>query len=460
MCAAIESQWSAVHSGPLSGWGRYPVVNAKSVRPESWAAVDNFVKNAKSDALIARGMGRSYGDAAINDNGYTVLLERFDRFLSFDDKTGELNLESGVTLDEIINTFAHRGWFPAVVPGTKFVTVGGAIAADIHGKNHHRDGSFCNFVKSFTVIIASGEKVDCSRDQNSDLFWATVGGMGLTGIICDVRLSLKPIESVYVHKTEIKAKNLHHVMSLFDEHEKNYQYSVAWIDCLARGNDLGRSILMLGNNVHKNDERLKQLDNPLATRQKKQIQVPIDSPDWLLNSFTMGTFNSLFYAKQMSDRHEGIADFESYFFPLDAIGSWNRLYGKRGFIQHQTVFPEETSQQALETLLTMSSEHGWGSFLAVLKRFGPQEGLLSFPKPGYTLTLDIAVRDGLFEFLRELESVVLNYGGRIYLAKDASLSQEAFQQMYPRFDEWQKIKSKYDPKNVFSSHLSQRLKIT
>lgn len=460
MCAAMQSQWSAVHSGPLSGWGRYPVVNAKSVRPENWAAVDNYVKNANGDTLIARGMGRSYGDAAINDNGYTVLLERFDRFISFDDKTGDLHLESGITLDEIISTFAHRGWFPAVVPGTKFVTVGGAIAADIHGKNHHRDGSFCNFVKSFTVITASGERVKCSRELNSDLFWATVGGMGLTGIIADVHLTLKPIESVYVGKTEIKAKNLDHVMSLFDEHEKNYQYSVAWIDCLARGKDIGRSILMVGNSVSKDDERLKHLDNPLSIKQKKQIKIPLDSPDWLLNSFTMGTFNSLFYAKQMSDRSEGLADFESYFFPLDAIGSWNRLYGKRGFIQHQTVFPEETSKEALKTLLTMSGERGWGSFLAVLKRFGPQDGWLSFPKPGYTLTLDIAVKDGLIEFLNELESVVLNYGGRIYLAKDASLSAVAFRKMYPRFDEWQRVKAKYDPKNTFSSHLSQRLKIT
>lgn len=456
----MQNQWSAVLEGPLSGWGRYPVVNAKSVRPENWSAIDSQIRNTNSDKLIARGLGRSYGDASVNDNGYTILLERFDRFISFNDNTGELSLESGVTLEEIINIFAPRGWFPAVVPGTKFVTVGGAIAADIHGKNHHRDGSFSNFVKSFTVIVASGEKIFCSRDENSDLFWATVGGMGLTGIITDVQMTLKPIESVYVDKTEIKAKNLDQVMALFDEHEKNYQYSVAWIDCLARRKDLGRSILMLGNTVTKNDERIKHLDNPLSLKAKKQIQVPLDSPDWLLNSFTMGTFNSLFYGKQLSNLHQGLADFESYFFPLDAIGSWNRLYGKRGFIQHQTVFPEETSHEALKTLLTMTSERGWGSFLAVLKRFGPQDGWLSFPRPGYTLTLDIAVKDGLFEFLNELESVVLNFGGRIYLAKDAALSAEGFRKMYPRYDEWQVVKTKFDPTNVFSSHLSQRLKIT
>ncbi len=459
MCA-MQNQWSAVHTGPLSGWGRYPVVNAKSVRPENWSSVDNYVNNANGDALIARGKGRSYGDAAINDNGYTILLERCNRFVSFNDKTGDLCLESGVTLDEIINIFAPRGWFPAVVPGTKLVTAGGAIAADIHGKNHHRDGSFCNFVKGFTVIVASGEKISCSREQNSDLFWATVGGMGLTGIIADVQMTLKPIESVYIDKTEIKAKNLDHVMSLFDEHENNYQYSVAWIDCLARGKDLGRSILMLGNPVSKTDERIRHLNNPLSQAEKKQVKVPLDSPAWLLNPFTMGTFNSLFYAKQMSEHHQSLADFESYFFPLDAIGSWNRLYGKRGFIQHQTVFPPDTSAEALRTLLTMCSERGWGSFLAVLKRFGPQDGWLSFPKPGYTLTLDIAVKDGLFEFLNELESVVLNYSGRIYLAKDATLSPAAFRQMYPRFEEWQKVKAKYDPKNTFSSHLSQRLQIT
>jgi decaprenylphospho-beta-D-ribofuranose 2-oxidase len=456
---AMQNQWSAVNSGPLSGWGRYPVVEANTVRPETWSSVDNYVKNANSDALIARGKGRSYGDASVNDNGLTILLERFDRFLAFNNNSGDLHLESGVTLEEIINIFAPRGWFPAVVPGTKYVTVGGAIAADIHGKNHHRDGSFCNFVKGFTVIVASGEKVFCSREQNSDLFWATIGGMGLTGIITDVQITLKPIESVFIDKTEIKAKNLDAVLALFDEHEKNYQYSVAWIDCLARGKDLGRSILMLGNSVSKNDERIKHLSNPLSLKEKRQIQVPLDSPDWLLNSFTMGTFNSLFYAKQMSNHHQGIADFESYFFPLDAIGSWNRLYGKRGFIQHQTVFPEEASREALKKLLTMTSENGWGSFLAVLKRFGPQDGWLSFPHPGYTLTLDIAVKDGLFEFLKELESVVLNYGGRIYLAKDSFLSPEGFRKMYPRFADWQKVKAKYDPKNTFSSHLAQRLEI-
>ncbi len=284
--------------------------------------------------------------------------------------------------------------------------------------------------------------------------------MGLTGIIADIEMTLKPIESVFIDKTEIKAKNLDHVMSLFDEHENNYQYSVAWIDCLARGNNLGRSILMLGNPISKADERIRHLNDPLSLQEKKQVKVPLDSPDWLLNPFTMGTFNSLFYAKQMSNHQQALTDFESYFFPLDAIGSWNRLYGKRGFIQHQTVFPAETSAEALRTLLTMCSERGWGSFLAVLKRFGPQDGWLSFPKPGYTLTLDIAIKDGLFEFLNELESVVLNYNGRIYLAKDASLSPTAFRQMYPRFDEWQKVKAKYDPHNTFSSHLSQRLQIT
>jgi decaprenylphospho-beta-D-ribofuranose 2-oxidase len=444
---------------PLSGWGRYPVFKSYLQRPEKISSFTEIVRESTDRSIIARGAGRSYGDAALNPKGDTILTERLNRILAFDEQSGILHCEAGMTIKEILDIFVPRGWFPTVTPGTKFVTVGGAVASNIHGKNHHQDGAFSRHIRHLKLIVASGEVVQCSPHENSDLFWATVGGMGLTGIITEVEFALSPIQTAYIQSHNLKAKNLDEVISLFDQYEPQYQYSVAWIDCLASGDSLGRSILMLGNHAQIDDLNQEQRSTPLQIKSKLRFKVPFDLPAGLLNRYTMSSFNTLYYTRQRSDQVRSIIDYDTFFYPLDFLWDWNRLYGKRGFVQYQFVVPLETSREALVEVLQLCSQKGWGSFLAVLKRFGPEEGWLSFPMPGYTLALDMPVKPGLWEFLDQLDRVVIQHGGRVYLGKDGRLSPAAFRAMYPSFQKWLEVKSKVDPDNCFSSALSQRLQI-
>ena len=391
----------------LSGWGAYPILRTKVIRPESLTALSRTVKEELNSTILARGKGRSYGDASINDCAYTILSERLNRLLSFDKETGVLTCESGVTLEDILHVFTPKGWFLPVTPGTKQVTIGGCLACDVHGKNHHVDGSFSSFVRSFKIILASGDEIECARDVNEDLFWATVGGMGLTGIVTEVTLRLVPIETAFVHRHSLKSSHLSETLELFNQHEPHYQYSVAWIDCLAKGRQLGRSILMLGNHARVEELPSIRQNVPFAVRNRRVLQVPFAMPSTLLNSASINLFNSLFYASHVSREAHQIISYDSFFYPLDALKDWNKLYGKRGFVQYQCVFPQEGGQVALTKMLLLSSKRQQGSFLAVLKRFGPQEGWLSFPMPGYTLTLDMPVKDGLREFVYELDQMVI-----------------------------------------------------
>jgi decaprenylphospho-beta-D-ribofuranose 2-oxidase len=444
----------------LSGWGRYPVVKSHLKRPERLSSLAQLLATSPPPGLLMRGGGRSYGDAALNSGGYTVLTERLNRLLAFDDRTGLLRCEPGVSLKELIEIFLPRGWFLPTTPGTKFATIGGAVAFDVHGKNHHRDGAFGQHVQRLTLILASGETVSCSREDNSDLFWATIGGMGLTGIITEVEFFLHRVETAYYKVLQIKAQNLDDALAAFDEYEPQFQYSVAWIDCLASKGSLGRSLLMLGNHAAIGDLTPEQQANPLFVPPKKTIRVPIDFPSIALNPYTMAGFNTVYYHRQQAKQVESIQDYDSYFYPLDAILDWNRVYGKRGFVQYQCALPPDTSQAGLTQILERCSQAGQGSFLAVLKRFGPEHGWLSFPMPGYTLTLDMPVAPGLWDFLDRLDRIVLDSGGRVYLAKDARLSAAAFRQMYPNFPRWLQVKSQVDPENRFRSVLSDRLEIT
>jgi FAD/FMN-containing dehydrogenase len=443
---------------PLSGWGRYPVVESYPARPEKISSLKKILQTDNYNHL-ARGLGRSYGDAALNSQGYTILTERLNRLLAFDGETGILRCEAGVSFKEILEIFVERGWFPVVTPGTKFVTMGGAIAFDVHGKNHHQDGSFSRHVKSFQIILASGEVVRCSRQENSDIFWATVGGMGLTGIITEVEFALRPIQTAYITNHSIKAKNLDETIALMAQYEPQYQYSVAWIDCLASGKSLGRSILSFGNHATVEELPKNKQNNPLQLKAKNRFNVFFDLPSGFLNRYTMSNFNSLYYHKMRSRQIRSIVDYDSFFYPLDFLKNWNRLYGKQGFVQYQCLFPSEVSREGLIEILQLCVQKGWGSFLAVLKRLGSQEGWLSFPMSGYTLALDVPVKKGIWEFLEQLDELVIKYGGRIYLAKDARLGSQAFRAMYPKYPQWLEVKSKIDPQNLFASSLSQRLGI-
>lgn len=438
---------------PLSGWGCYPVQTCELERPERYADL-----RPSTDTLIVRGQGRSYGDASLNDKGRVILTERIDRMLDLDDKQGILKAEAGVTLADILPVIVKHGWFLPVTPGTQFVSLGGCVAADVHGKNHHHEGSFGDYVLSIVLILADGSHKTCSATENADIFWATVGGMGLTGIIAEVTVKLLPILTSQMMVQHRAASNLKQLFQMLQDPALDDQYSVAWIDCLARGNALGRGIAMFGHHASTSEYTSTF---PLSSKVKRSRSLPFNFPSWALNPLSISLFNKLYYKKEARKQTPFLNDYDSYFYPLDAIGHWNRMYGKRGFVQYQCVIPDATALEGLTALLKELSDSRRSSFLAVLKRFGAQgKGMLSFPMPGYTLALDLPIKNkGLFSLLDKLDHIVLQHGGRVYLAKDARLSAESFKSMYPRYEEWLKIKNEIDPKNRFSSSLSRRLNI-
>jgi decaprenylphospho-beta-D-ribofuranose 2-oxidase len=437
----------------LSGWGRYPVQSCELERPERYADL-----RPNAAYLIARGQGRSYGDAALNENGRVLLTERVNRLLELDVVQGILRAEAGVTLAEILDVIVPQGWFLPVTPGTKFVSLGGCVAADVHGKNHHHDGSFGDQVLALEMILADGSRRTCSPSENAELFWATVGGMGLTVIIGEVAIKLIPIHSAYMRVRHHAADNLEQLFGLMRDAAIDDYYTVAWIDSMATGKNLGRGVAMCGHHATK-DELPADCALPLATKRERGRAIPFDFPAFALNRLSIAAFNALYYRHEGDRREPFLSRLDPYFYPLDAIADWNRMYGKRGFVQYQCVIPDVAAYEGIRQLLQQLSDSRRPSFLAVLKRLGAQgRGLLSFPMAGYTLALDLPIRDeGLFTLLNKLDQIVLQHGGRVYLAKDARLSAESFLAMYPRYAEWLKIKNEIDPENRFSSSLSRRL---
>lgn len=442
----------------LSGWGRFPVEPCHLYRPEKQRETAAILDSGLDPSYIPRGLGRSYGDASLNREAGAISTARLNRFLAFDAETGLLECESGVSLAEIIEVFLPRGFFLPVTPGTKFVTLGGAIAADVHGKNHHQDGTIAQFVQDFRLLTPAGLQLQCSRSENSQVFWATLGGMGLTGMIQSARIKLLRVESAYVRVDYEKAGNLDAALDQMSASDDRYRYSVAWIDALARGGSLGRSVLMRGDHAAAADVA-SRARSPLAARARRALSVPFDLPALALNSLTVSAFNALYYAGHVNGAGH-LVDFDRFFYPLDAIRDWNRVYGKRGFVQYQVVLPLESSRAGLRILLERLAGSRRASFLAVLKRFGKaNQGPLSFPAPGWTLALDLPVTRDLPEFLGELDDVVVDHGGRVYLAKDAVLRPEKFARMYPRLDEFRAVKQRLDPQGRVSSSLARRLKI-
>ena len=443
---------------PLGGWGRYPVEMCQVFRPERRAGVAETLAAKAAPTFVARGLGRSYGDAALNADGGVIVHDRLDRMLDFDPVKGVLQCEAGVSIADIIRGWLPRGWFPPVTPGTKFVTVGGAIAADVHGKNHHRDGTISAFVDELSLLTADGETLRCSRTERPDVFWATVGGMGLTGMILDARLRLRPVESAWLFVDYRKARDLDETLGVFASSDAASQYSVAWIDCLARGRATGRAVIMHGDHAPAAAVRAAGR-TPFAIPRRRGLAVPIDLPGVFLNPHTMRFFNAVYYAAH-GDARNRLVDFERFFYPLDGIAHWNRLYGRHGFAQYQVVLPPDEGPRGLRMLLERLSGSGRPSFLAVLKRLGPANaGLLSFPREGYTLALDLPARAGVADFLRELDRLVLARGGRVYLAKDATTTPHSLRAMYPRLDEFRAVKARLDPRGVLSSSLARRLSI-
>ena len=443
----------------LSGWGRYPSQTCDVYRPEKRASIQAALSDDRHSTFIARGLGRSYGDPAIeNSGGAVVLFERLNRILGIDEENAIIHCEAGVSFAGLVDTFLPRGYFVPVTPGTKFVTVGGAIAHDVHGKNHQKDGTFGQAVTEIELMLPSGEVLICTPDgENSDVFWATVGGAGLTGMILSAKFRMQRVETGYFKVDYQKTKNLRELMDVIDATHNDYQYSVAWVDCIAHNGSLGRSVLMQGNHLPLS-ELPSNIKNPLDTRVKHLATVPFDMPQFLLNSHSMKLFNAAYY-RMSSSKQGAVVDWDSYFYPLDTLHHWHRLYGRRGFLQYQFTIPVE-HRDGMIAMLEEVSQRGNASFLAVFKKFGAaSRGLLSYPSPGYFITLDFPIRDGLVPWLHELDEKLLGYGARLYLAKDAVMKPETFRAMYPRLEEFQEIRRRLDPDGRLASRQARRLGI-
>lgn len=436
------------------GWGRYPKTTAELIQPADSQALQEYVSSQKkSVSCIGRGSGRSYGDSALSEQ---LVSSRFlDNFLELDERQKVIRCGAGVRLGDILKVCIPRSLFLPVLPGTRAVSVGGAIAADVHGKNHHLDGSFCAHVKNIKLVLASGELVTCSEQENTELFRATCGGMGLTGIIVEASLSLDSIPSSYIKQRSLVANNLRECFQHIEANADS-KYSVAWLDCLATGENLGRSVLYLGEHAASKNRKTDTL-----YRERSGPGVPFSTPSFLLNKATMSLFNASYFALQKRKRSAVTLECDNYFFPLDSISNWNRLYGANGFLQYQFVIPGDSALEGITSVLEKVSEKGKGSFLTVLKKFGEaNENLLSFPKSGYTLTLDFKNEAALFPLLDELDRIVLAHDGRLYLAKDARMSEETFKASYRNWQKFMTIKNKYDPGNRFASLQSTRLGLT
>ncbi len=440
----------------LSGWGRFPLAQTEVAAPHTIGEAQRAT--ASSEGAIARGNGRAYGDAAVGACK-TLDLTTLNRMRAFDPATGMLTVESGVRLDEIIAAFAPRGFFPAVVPGTRFVTVGGAIAADIHGKNHHRDGGFGDHVDSLVLATADGEVLRLSPSEHPDLFMATLGGMGLTGTILEATLRLRRIETGWVRQRTIVAHDLAAALAAFDDADAA-AYSVAWIDCLARGARLGRSLIFLGEHATLNELTPAAAKSPFPMPPPALLSVPLDLPSATLNRWSVSAFNELYFrlGARKADA-PGLVPIGPYFFPLDGVGDWNRIYGRRGFVQHQCILPADRAPAVLAEMLDRIAARGDASFLAVLKKLGSAGGLMSFPFPGYTLALDFPVSEGVLAFLDDLDRLVVAAGGRLYLAKDARQSRETFEAGYPNLTRFRDLRRTVDPASRLRSRLSDRLGI-
>ncbi len=434
----------------------YPSTEAE-VR--SFATADEAAQSLNDwQELIPRGLGRCYGDSSLSSHILSTL--KFNRFLHFDREQGVLRCQSGLSFDEILKVIVPAGWFLPVTPGTKFVTLGGAIAADVHGKNHHSEGSFSTHLQTLTLLAPGGRVYVCSRTEHPEIFWATIGGMGLTGVILEGTFKLKKIETAYIVEESTKTKNVDELYRLFEQ-SMHFTYSVAWIDCLAKGKNLGKGILLNGEHAKVADlTKDAQRNAPLTLPKKLKLSVPFKLPSFTINRLTVKAFNTAFYAKAKSGLHQHVVDYDKYFYPLDGIVGWNRVYGKKGFAQYQFALPPERSYDGMVKILEEISKAGMPSFVSVLKYFGKSEtGPLSFPMEGYMLALDFPITDRLFGFLDRLDAIVVDCGGRIYLTKDSRMKPEILQKGYPRLPEFLKIKAELDGGRVMQSLQSKRLGI-
>ncbi len=438
----------------LSGWGGYPVQKAKIIYPEN---VNQIIEEIKKSDLIARGNGRAYGDSSINVKN-TISMKYFNRMLSFDKNSGILEVESGTLLEEIINTFLPKGWFPYVTPGSKFVTIGGLIAADVHGKNHHKEGSFRNYVEWFELINSKGEIKRCSKNENKDLFEWTIGGMGLTGVIVRAAIKLRSVQTCWIKQKTLVAKNIDETLDIF-ENNMDATYSVAWINSTSTKKNIGQSLIMFGEHALISDLNKNDVSTPLKLKSKKKRNILFYFPNWFLNKKFIKLFNSFYYLIGKKTSKEKLVYWDDYFYPLDSILGWNKVYGRKGFVQYQCVIPLEKSKEGLIELLKEIDKSNVSSFLSVLKRFGEQKSNFSFPMEGYTIALDFPVNNQTLELLEKLDEITLKYEGRFYLAKDARMKKDVFKKSDKRIQNFIKFRNQNNNDKNFISSQSSRLEL-
>jgi decaprenylphospho-beta-D-ribofuranose 2-oxidase len=437
----------------LSGWGSNLRADCELIEPETPDAVAGRIDRS---GTVARGLGRSYGDPALNAGRRVIGMSRLDRYLAFDPESGVLTCEAGVSLGQIIEDFAPRGWFPMITPGTKFVTIGGCIACDVHGKAHHAQGAFSACVEAITVLLASGEVVVASRTELPDLFWATFGGMGLLGIVLTATLRLRKIETTYFRQKSIRVSDLDAMLASLEEHDQTFPYSLATIDVFGTGARLGRGVLMLGDHARRDELPANLAKQPLKVSGPPRLAVPFELPELAFNRWTIRIANAVILQTQA--RKPALAHYSGFVYPLDGVAHWNRLIGGRGFAQYQFVIPFADGSKRMRAILEPILSSGELPWLNVLKRLGKASGgPLSFPQEGYTFAIDFPIRANTVAFLRRLDAMVLDAGGRVYLGKDSYLERASFRAMYPAWGDWLATKTKYDPDGVFSSDLGRRL---
>ncbi len=448
-----------VRAMPLEGWGRRPRVQAQVCRPESLRDAAQALTNGR--LVLPRGAGRAYGDAALLDTGWTIWTCRLNRFLAFDTDTGVLRAEAGVTLDDVLKISLPRGWFLPVTPGTRWCTLGGCVAADVHGKNSHHVGPIGRFIEALTLLTPQGEWISCGPGVNRPLFLATLGGMGLTGLVVDVTLKLQPVTTAWIMQETVRTRCLSQTLETFLKMDSTYPYSVAWVDCLKGGVGFGRGVIHFGRHAER-DELPRNVTDPLAMLPTRAISIPDRAPSAMLNRLTLSAFNG-FWSVIHPTRPLHPVHCVPFFYPLDFLSDWNRAYSRTGFYQWQCLIPEIDARDVLTRLLRMAQDEGLPPYLSVLKRLGPSsQGYLSFPAPGYTFALDFPARslDKLHALLDRMDDLVLDAGGRIYLAKDARLSADRFARMYPQLDTWKQVQRQIDPHRRMQSGLSRRLGLT
>lgn len=446
----------------LTGWGRTAPTRAVVEEPASADGIDHILAGSGARGVIARGMGRSYGDAAQNAGGVVISTQGLPGMVEFDGTRGRAKVSAGTSLGQLIAHVLPRGWFPAVVPGTQYVSVGGAIASDVHGKNHHRDGSFCDHVHRIELALAGGGRAILTPDGvDADAFWATAGGMGLTGVALSAELQLRRVATGYMRVETTRTADLDTSMRVLAEADASAQYTVAWVDLISRGPAFGRGIVTAGEHALAADLDMAGGAAGIAVPPNRRLaSVPvIPGRTGVLHPGAMRLFNELYYRRAPVEPSRAIEPIWGYFFPLDVVGDWNRLYGRAGMLQYQFVIPDAAAGRLIPMTERLVAD-GVPIYLAVLKRLREVPGPLGFPLRGWTLALDIpAGVPGLADALDRLDDAVAECGGRVYLAKDARLRAELLPTMYPRLAEWRTVRDRLDPGRVMRSDLDRRLSL-